>query len=263
MVEDVAISQVLAAETLKALACAVVIVGDGEAAVERVAREKFDLILMDCELPGIDGLEAAQLIRCELLAAGSASPPIIAFTGNDEHDYRQGCLLAGMSGFLNKPLNLSGLSEILRHHLPGYDLPDSLPTAAFPTQQSLDGAPLTSEPVIDRKALDAIRALQRPDAPNLVAQVINKFFLHASKLLHDLERALRDGDAAAVRDAAHGLKSSAATVGAIALAAQSRRMEAVARQNDFVAAGQSLAQLLIEHDKAFKALNRESNELER
>lgn len=263
LVEDGTISQVLAAQTLKALACEPVVVADGEAAVECTAQETFDLILMDCELPGIDGLEAAQRIRQKLHAGDSAIPPIIALTGNDENEYRQRCLAAGMNGFLAKPVSLSGLGEILRHHLPGYDVACASTSANLPAQQSLDREAATSEPVIDGKALDVIRALQRPGAPNLVAKVVHTFFLHASKLLSDLEQALRDGDAAAVKNAAHDLKSSAATVGASALAARSRRMEALARQNDFLGATQCWAQLALEYDKAHGALSQVSSERER
>lgn len=261
LVEDSNISQVLAAETLKALACDVVVVADGEAAVEQSAQQKFDMILMDCELPGIDGFEATQQIRRSAANLNQTKTPIIALTGNEEEIYRQRCLAAGMNGFLAKPLSLRSLDETLRQHLPNGRLAWRASWAEPRREASANAAaPSPGEPAIDRKALDNVRALQQPGAPDLVAQMVERFTAYAAKLLRDIEQAGQNSDAVGVKDAAHSLKSSAATVGANTLVALAKNLERSARQNDLNNTGAILERLYAEYEIARSALRQELSE---
>jgi CheY-like chemotaxis protein len=85
---------------------------DGESAVRLAATETFDLILMDCQLPGMDGLEATRQIRRKLAAGRPVR--IVALTANTSRQIRESCLAAGMDDFLPKPIRLESLAEVLK-----------------------------------------------------------------------------------------------------------------------------------------------------
>jgi two-component system sensor histidine kinase/response regulator len=109
--EDNALSQKVAVQMLEKLGCRVDVVSDGAGAVDAVARTPYHLVLMDCHMPGVDGVEAARRIRA--LPDHSSSPPIVALTGETREHERTQCLAAGMNDFLTKPLRLGTLREKL------------------------------------------------------------------------------------------------------------------------------------------------------
>lgn len=114
VVEDNALNQAMVARMLQALGHVAEVAGDGLTAVERACRERFDAILMDIRLPGLDGLEAARRLR----AAGCATP-ILALSANVYESDRAEAQAAGMDGFLGKPLHLEELREALDNLAPG------------------------------------------------------------------------------------------------------------------------------------------------
>jgi signal transduction histidine kinase/ActR/RegA family two-component response regulator len=114
VVEDNAINRLLAAEMLGMLGSRVVLAEDGRQALERLGDEPFDLILMDLQMPGMDGIEATRAIRERETRLGLAPTPIVALTGNSASDYGEACAQAGMNGFLVKPVSLESLESLLR-----------------------------------------------------------------------------------------------------------------------------------------------------
>jgi len=126
--EDNPLSQKVAVQMLEKLGCRVDVVADGAAAVDAVTRTAYHLVLMDCQMPGMDGMEAARRIRA--LPDHVSSPPIVALTGETRDQERMQCLAAGMNDFVSKPLRLGTLREKLAqwiesapqthpHHFPG------------------------------------------------------------------------------------------------------------------------------------------------
>lgn len=112
LVEDNIVNQRVAQKLLERLGCRVTVVAEGIAALETMRREAFDLVLMDCQIPDMDGLEITRRYRdCEQPAARL---PIIALTAGEERDERSSCLSAGMDDFLGKPVSLEGLGFILK-----------------------------------------------------------------------------------------------------------------------------------------------------
>jgi len=89
--------------------------GDGEAAISNATGDNFDLVLMDCQLPGIDGMEATRRIREKL---GEKPLTIVALTANASTHVREACLAAGMNDFLTKPVRFELLANLLQRHLP-------------------------------------------------------------------------------------------------------------------------------------------------
>jgi CheY-like chemotaxis protein len=116
-VEDNAVNQIVARRLAEQLGCAVTVAASGEEALLLAARERFDLVLMDCQMPGLDGYETTREIR--RLEAGKQPTPIIALTASVLAGEREKCLAHGMNDFLSKPLTRSALAEMLARWLPG------------------------------------------------------------------------------------------------------------------------------------------------
>jgi signal transduction histidine kinase/CheY-like chemotaxis protein len=115
VVEDDSINQQVIELFLKKLNLSLKFAGDGEAAISTATSEEFDLVLMDCQLPGIDGLEATRQIRTRL--AGKPLK-IVALTANVGAQFREACLAAGMDDYLSKPVRFELLAGMLQRHLP-------------------------------------------------------------------------------------------------------------------------------------------------
>jgi CheY-like chemotaxis protein len=118
VVEDNPINRLLAAEMLAMLGSRVELAEDGRQALERLGVEPFDLVLMDLQMPGMDGIEATRAMREREHRLGLAPVPIIALTGNSASDYGEACAQAGMNGFLVKPVSLEALEALLREPPP-------------------------------------------------------------------------------------------------------------------------------------------------
>ncbi len=117
LVEDNPVNQQVAQAMLESLGFSPVVVGDGQQAVEAVQREDFDLVLMDCQMPVMDGFDATAAIRMQERGT-TRHLPIVALTGNAVEGDRQQCLEAGMDGYLTKPFTLDQLTGMLRRYLP-------------------------------------------------------------------------------------------------------------------------------------------------
>jgi two-component system, sensor histidine kinase len=117
LADDSPINQAVTRSMLKHLGCARIdVVDDGGAAVDRASRESYDLILMDCRMPVMDGYQAARVIR-ERETTGPGRVPIVAVSGQVLAGDRERCLEHGMDDFLSKPFQLSGLRALLERWL--------------------------------------------------------------------------------------------------------------------------------------------------
>ena len=112
--EDNAVNQLVTSRILQQLGYAVEIVSDGRAAVAAVENGRFDLVLMDCEMPEMDGFEAAAAIRSRPIE----QIPIIALTAHAIKGYKELCLAAGMDGYISKPVRLGDLAVALERWMP-------------------------------------------------------------------------------------------------------------------------------------------------
>jgi signal transduction histidine kinase/chemotaxis response regulator CheB len=225
VVEDHRVNQEVAASMLESLGCQAEVVEHGQAALDALAAARFDLVLMDCQMPVMDGFEATRRLRERERQAGAACLPVVALTANALRGDRELCLAAGMTDYLAKPFTRAQLGEVVRRWV-------GAPAATTALESSPHRpAPTTerAEPRLDGQALDAIRALQRPGAPDLVARVTTLYLESAPRLSAAIQDAAARADPAAIRAAAHGLKSASANVGALRLAALCRELEESAR----------------------------------
>jgi CheY-like chemotaxis protein/HPt (histidine-containing phosphotransfer) domain-containing protein len=236
LVEDNAMNQVLAESHLSDLGCQTIVAGDGAVALSVIAETTFDLILMDCQMPVMDGFETTRRLR-EREGFGTHTP-IIAMTANALNSDRAACLAAGMDDFLPKPYTKAELVTMLARWLPrraassptarSTSAPDAT-TAATPGQAAPAKASDQSlPPVLDEAILHALIE-GRPGGAALVTRLLRLFRESGSQQLAQIEAALTSGDDETLIRAAHTLKSSSATLGALRLAAIGKQIELAAR----------------------------------
>jgi signal transduction histidine kinase/DNA-binding response OmpR family regulator len=218
LVEDNPINQGVAKAMLAKLGLACQTADHGAEALIKVREQAFDLVLMDCQMPVMDGYQATAAIRA-LPDARTAALPIIALTANAMPGDEQVCLDAGMDAFLAKPYSLSALHAALARWLPGEA------AAAPPPLPAADAGAA----VVNLRTIEALRELD-DGRMELVSQLVSGFLASAEAEFERVARAATADDMAALRDAAHALKSSAANLGAERLAGCYRLLEQCARE---------------------------------
>ncbi|MBS0170493.1 MAG: response regulator [Nitrospira sp.] len=257
LVEDTPVNREVAMGMLEMLGYRIRAVENGRLAVETVARERFDLILMDCQMPEMDGFTATGAIReQERTAPGHPHIPIIALTANALEGDRARCLAAGMDDYLAKPFTMVQLSGLLSQWLV-----KTRPAGAAPaTTQPSDPPDKPVEPAvaeIDKTAWEAIRALQRPGRPDILAKVLAAYLDDSRQLVEDIRTAVETHDADTLTKAAHRLKSSSAQLGALTTAAHCKELEGFGRLARLDDAARLLAPLTDSHQAACAAIHAE------
>ena len=258
LVDDNAMNQVLAEAHLSNLGCRTTVAGNGEVALAVSAGTTFDLILMDCQMPVMDGLEATRRLR-ERERAGTHTP-VVAMTANALNSDREACLAAGMDDFLPKPYSKMELVAVLERWLPQRT---AGPAAEQPTPRTV-GAPAAAPddprtdadpglpPVLDRTTLRGLID-SHPGGAALVARLLPLFWETGSQQIAQIQKALDTGDNATLMRAAHTLKSSSATLGAARLADIGEQIELAARTDRHRSQGANLAACTASAQVAFDA----------
>ncbi|HEY2965606.1 MAG TPA: GAF domain-containing protein [Actinomycetota bacterium] len=213
--EDNVVNQRLALRLLEKLGYRADVVANGLEALEAVQRQRYDLVLMDVQMPEMDGVEATRLIL-ERWSDGER-PWIVAMTAEVMRGDREGFLAAGMNDYVAKPIRPQELIAAIAR------TPSR--TTAVAAGDAKAGPPVDAS-VLDRLA----ESMGGDDA--FVAELIDQFVTDSPALVAAVRKGLEAGDADEVRRAAHTLKSNAATFGANELADRSNRLEAAAQAGD-------------------------------
>ncbi|OEZ93511.1 signal transduction histidine-protein kinase BarA [Janthinobacterium sp. HH106] len=251
LVEDNAINQEIALAMLEDTGYEATPADNGRRALALWERYPFDVILMDCQMPEMDGFEATRRLRRMEAQQGRSRTPIIALTANAILGDRELCLEAGMDDYLAKPYTRAALLAMLARWRP----PAAAETAAEAVPaQAAPAAPAETSSILDAAALQNLRAMRRPGRPDVLGRIIDLFYSDAPRLLGQLEVAAGASDAAALQLAAHTLKSSCANVGALGLSATCREIEQYARGNDVGSALQHIRGIQQELDRVLAAL---------
>jgi CheY-like chemotaxis protein len=268
VVEDNAVNQEVTKEMLAIMGCRVEVAKDGGEAVAAVKARAYDLVLMDCQMPIMDGFEATEVIRnIETRGRSKIHLPIVALTADAVEGDRERCLAAGMDDYLAKPFTQDELRDMMEKWLlRGPNSASQSPPATDGVEKSAEIANTKEMPVpgplearagdtsIDGGALANIAALQRAGSPPILSKVIPAYFESSRQLLETLCLALGHGDPDAARQAAHALKSSSANLGARKLASLSKQLEDSGRANSLENAGPLLERIKIEHGRVVAAL---------
>ena len=246
VVEDQPLNREVANGMLTSLGLRVETANDGQQALNRLERERFDLVLMDCEMPVMDGLSAATALRRR--EGGGVRTPIVALTADATDTGRDACLAVGMDDYLTKPFS----REVLHATLAKW-----LVQSAVVTDVPVAEAPAGDERLLDRATLDALRALPRSGPKDMLSHIGEIYLSDSSRLVTTIDEALRSGEAASLARAAHAWRSYNGNVGAHALARLCRELESQARAADLDAAAATFAQLQILHSRVRDELQSE------
>ena len=244
LVEDNPVNQEVAVGMLESLSCNTHAADNGWVAIEALNASDYDAILMDCQMPVMDGLTATAEIRRRELGSAKPRVPIIALTANAMEGDRERCLAAGMDDFLSKPFTQQQLATVLKRWL-GLRANPAQPERNSDTSRA---------PLVDVGVLRNIAALARPA---LLNSLIDLYMQHSPSLLAAVETAAANKLPAALADALHTLRSSTANLGGSRLVVASKECEALVRDGGITFAGPLILRIRKEYQEFCTALTRE------
>ncbi|WP_427852190.1 ATP-binding protein [Stenotrophomonas acidaminiphila] len=253
LVEDNPVNLLVAQKLLGVLGCEVDTAINGQLALDKLHATPYQAVLMDCQMPVMDGYAATRRWREHEAATQAARLPIIAMTANAMVGDRQRCLDAGMDDYLSKPISREGLQACLLRWCGATAAADEAPPQAAPAQ--VEEAPAsavqaTTLPVLDREVLDELREIAGAET----ATIIDVFLDDTTPLVRQLQEAAVAPDLEQLRELAHSLKSASANVGALALSAAARRVELAARAGKLERPAVMVALIIAEFARARLAL---------
>jgi CheY-like chemotaxis protein len=231
--EDDGVNRMVAVHLLKRLGYQVDAVNDGREAVAAWQSERYDLIVMDCQMPVLDGYRATREIRS--LETDGRHIPIIALTANAMPDAERQCKAAGMDAYIAKPIDRDQLEACLDR----YFVEDAGPSRAGPQRQDRLAAPAGAADQENAPVdLNALRLLAAGD-PEFQRELVQTFIETGNTALEQIEQALERGDTAELARTAHTVKGASAHMRASAVTGCAARLETAARRGD----GQSVPEL--------------------
>jgi CheY-like chemotaxis protein/HPt (histidine-containing phosphotransfer) domain-containing protein len=254
LAEDNALNRQLALALLERLGQRADIAVNGTEVLDALHRQPYDLVLMDVQMPDMDGLETTRRIVAEWPAG--QRPRIVALTANAMAGDRDECLAAGMDDYLSKPIRPEELAAALARHASGGPVGPPSPqadedeAAGRPGDAGTGTAPL--EPGVIRRLLDALG----DDGPDLVRDLVATFTAEAPGRLSGLRRAVESADADEVRRTAHTLKANGSQFGATRLAELCRSLEGDGAAGRLENAGQLVTAIEEEYGRVRAALGR-------
>jgi CheY-like chemotaxis protein len=217
---------------------------NGRQAVEAVARGGYDLVLMDCHMPEMDGFAATAEIR-RREEVGGRRTPIVALTADALSGDAERCLAAGMDDYLAKPVTAERLATVVARW--------SAPGAAEPAGAMAPAPREDADPVLDRSVLAVLQELKRGQS-RLLPHLIRLYLQEAPARLATLREAIAQGDSIRVEDLAHGLKGSSAQLGATRMRRICAALQEAGGRSDLGQAAAQVAELQREFVRVHTAL---------
>jgi CheY-like chemotaxis protein/HPt (histidine-containing phosphotransfer) domain-containing protein len=211
--EDNLVNQRVALRLLEKMGYHADVADNGAEAVRAVREHWYDLVLMDVQMPEMDGLEATRVIRTGDPAPKNARVPIVAMTAHAFPEDQKRCEQAGMCGYVTKPVEADRLAEVIRHTLEEDNKPTMNP--------------------VNRPALDTQALLERLEGDREVAsQLVREFLDYVPSIIRDIRQAAMEEDMSLLARHAHSLKGSSATLGAMALSEAAGQIQRAAEKED-------------------------------
>jgi PAS domain S-box-containing protein len=252
LAEDNPANQRLAMIQLKKLGYEVEAVASGQQVLDhiRMGANRYALILMDCQMPELDGFEATRAVRQIEFVKGDRRIPIVAMTANAMQGDRETCMAAGMDDYISKPVTLDSLRQVIDRWVKG-----STPLkSAGDIEQEVN-----TVMAVDTSVLDGIRELQAEGEPDFLTELIDLYIAESVKLLEHMRQAVSENELGALRKAAHALKGSCGNMGAKTLMGYCAELEELSGRGDLDAARAYLPRVELEYARVQTALegNRE------
>ncbi len=250
VVDDNPVNRMVAEGMVRALGHEVGVADDGLAALQALSQTSYDAVLLDVQMPRLDGYATVRALRAD---QALRRLPVIAMTATAIDGERERCLAAGMDDFITKPLDPGALARMLGRWLER-GVEGGWGGGAAPANDEPDEA---SQPIaeLDVDRLDTLRDLV-PGSTAYLDRAIGNFVAGSAAMLASVERAVRDDDAAQLRFHAHTLKGSAANLGAVAAARAAEQIEHLAAEGTTAGTSELLGPLAEALDRACAGLQR-------
>jgi two-component system sensor histidine kinase/response regulator len=241
LAEDNAVNQKLALRQLQKLGYTAHAVGNGAEVLQEYERVPYDVILMDCQMPEMDGYEVTRRIRNHEKQSAGQRPPvyIIAITAHAMEGDREHCLSAGMNDYLTKPLHIAHLDAALTRAI---------------RRRPASEAPA---PPLDAVSIAGLKELREPGQPDPLAELVELFNRESAACIQRLEQGMADKDSALSSRAAHSLKGSSSNLGAHKLASLCAAMEQAAKNSQWDSLPAQLTEVKAELERVHVALQAE------
>ncbi|MEQ1816958.1 MAG: response regulator [Nitrosomonas sp.] len=239
LAEDNPVNQEVAKAMLAKLGLDTIVAHDGKQALDLIQNNQYDLILMDCQMPNMDGFEATARIRQQF----GATHTIIALTANATEDDRKRCIEGGMNDFLSKPYTIDQLRQKIH---PWLNKGKNNSMNAVQSELVEPTLETNAKPALNPIWLEQIRELDTTGGDVLLHKILQAFLESAPNNMHQLEQAITNGDADSLRQSAHALKSSSGNIGAENLSALLKQLEADGRTGELTHA-ETLQKSLRQH----------------
>lgn len=252
LADDNIINQKVALLLLAELGYEADAVSNGLEALEALKRQSYDVVLMDVQMPEIDGLETSR--RIYQTCPQKHRPKIIGLSAYAMSGYRERCLEAGMDDYLTKPIRLEELAELLAQCQPLELKASSQTDTPMSENNPITLAPETLPPALDPAALAQFQATVGATAPEMITELINIYLQDTPQRLARLQQALIEHKAAELEHVAHGLKSNSATFGALRLAALCKELERMGQTELLARAAGQLQEIEAEFQRVKIAL---------
>jgi two-component system sensor histidine kinase/response regulator len=227
LAEDNIVNQKLAVRMLEKMGHTVWVAANGREALDILERQKFDLILMDVQMPIMDGLEATRAVREREMTSGEHAP-IVAMTAYAMKGDKEKCLDAGMDGYVSKPIDAAELFETIEDLFLKKNS-DTIPRS---------GHELTKQPLSKTQILDRVGGDE-----TLLKELVDLFIADYPRRVSDIQTAIREGDAQELEQAAHALKGSIGNFTSESAFQAALRLETIGRDRDMAQAPDAMIDL--------------------
>ncbi|NJN56954.1 MAG: response regulator [Leptolyngbyaceae cyanobacterium SL_5_9] len=251
LAEDHLVNQKVALLMLERMGYRADVAANGLEVLQALHRQPYDLVLMDVQMPDMDGLEASRQIYQQWSA--DSRPRIVAMTANAMQGDREECLAAGMDDYISKPIHPEELKAALGKCKSRAAENSPAQTEQFTATSNSPDAQTESISVLNSKALKALQDMIG-DNPSAMSALIECYLAESSKLVEAIATASQAADATTVFQTAHRLKSSSASLGATRLAELSKALEACGREGNLTGMKTKVTRLQAEYHLARTAL---------
>jgi PAS domain S-box-containing protein len=258
LAEDNAINQKVALRLLEKLGYRADVAANGFDVLYALKRQTYDVILMDVQMPEMDGIEATRRIVQQWLP--EQRPRIIALTAHALEGNREWLLEEGMDDYLSKPVRIEDLVQALRNSIhQGAPEPDeaslspTTPATSSLPEPAPAAQPVSNLPVLDMEGLEEFMSLVLGETPENASEFITLYIEDATRLIANMHQALEQGRIEDFTRASHSLKSSSAQIGAMQLSSLCRELEIRSRMHELEQSRELLAQVTTAYEQV-KAL---------
>jgi len=263
VVEDNPVNQDMMSEMLQILGHSSTVCENGQIAIDALDSDQFDLILMDCQMPVLDGFSATRAIReMNVHSKNNQRIPIVALTANALQGDKEKCLACGMDDYLSKPVSSKQLKSMLHKWLHQY-LADKVAqsTPAVPDTEAISGVVATnnSADCLDQQVFNDLLDMCAHAPAGYFEKIVGKFETGSQQDITNIQEAIKANDANTVSASAHRLKSSSLSIGGKSLSSLCQTLEQNAKQDDLHQASKLIDQIETEQQLLLQVLATHSN----